>query len=95
MTSPDSLTTNQIAQRIDELKGLQDAPADKVAEVIASRLEELNRRFDYRMKGNINKGIVTPLPPDKLDVDNDSIITPKSPQQVEREQEAWLSHLES
>jgi len=90
MTSPDVLTYQQLAQRIDELKGVLDISP----EVIQKRLTELESYYEAKVKGNFNHGVVTPLPPDHVDIDNSSVVTPKSPEQVEREYNDWVKGLD-
>jgi hypothetical protein len=92
MTSPDSLTLNQLAQRIDEVTSLLDVVKD---EHLVKRLEELTSHFNEKSKSNFNKGVVQPLPPDHLDLDNTAVVTPKTPEQVEREYNNWVKGLET
>jgi len=92
MTSPDSLTLNQLAQRIDEVTSLLDVVKD---EHLVKRLEELTSHFNEKSKNNFNKGVVQPLPPDHLDLDNTAVVTPKTPEQVEREYNNWVKGLET
>ena len=92
MTSPDSLTLNQLAQRIDEVTSLLDVVKD---EHLVKRLEELTSHFNEKSKNNFNEGVVQPLPPDHLDLDNTAVVTPKTPEQVEREYNNWVKGLET
>lgn len=90
MKASDTLTLSQLAQRIDELQGLKDKIQN---EILDKRFTELTTQFENRSKSNFNKGIVTPVPADHIDIDNSSVITPKSPQQVDREYNAWEKSL--
>lgn len=93
MKATDPLTTSQLAQRIDELQDLVDAGADR--DTLLARIDELTRAINRKMSENtFNKGVVTPLPPDHLDNDNPYVITPKAPDQVEREIEDWQKRLD-
>jgi len=87
MTSPDSLTPSQLAQRLDELKGIKDNPNS-----LDRRIEELTKHLENRTS-KFNKSVVNPLPPDNVDVDNPFVLSPKSPQQIERELEEWEKSL--
>lgn len=86
MRAADQLSLSQLSERIDELEGIKD----KLPEDIDKRIWELTTLFNNRNKNNFNKGVVNPLPPDALDVDNRSVITPKPPTQVEREYSNWV-----
>jgi hypothetical protein len=94
----DPLTITQLVQRLDELRDVYDQlymDWPLAQDIITSRIEELTKAVDTKMKENtFNRGVVTPLPPDHLDVDNQFVVTPKAPAQIEREREAWEKSLD-
>ncbi|MDE1829392.1 MAG: hypothetical protein KGI25_03615 [Thaumarchaeota archaeon] len=86
---PNALTLSQLAQRIDELEHLLDKP-----DTLNERLDNLKSHYERKTKNEFNKAVVTPVPPDKIDFDNPSVISPKAPDLIDREQEQWEKSLE-
>lgn len=92
-----TLTISQITQRIDEIEKIIDKLIEhsEAKDLLSKRYSDLKSELNSKMSDNtFNKGVVTPLPPGHIDVDNSSVVTPKAPSQVEREMEAWEKSLE-
>jgi hypothetical protein len=92
MRAANNFSLTQLVERIDELEDM----ALKIPnnEPLIRRIEELRSQFNKRSQPNFNKGIVNPLPPESVDLQNKSIITPKSPDQYEREHREWEHRLQ-
>ena len=90
------MTPSQIAQRIDELKSIQNKLSRTPdLSIIQKRIDDLTKQLDNKsFQQSVQFGVV-PLPPDKIDIDNGSVVTPKAPGQVDRETEEWLKSLDS
>lgn len=98
MTSSSSLSVSQLAQRHDEITGLIEMlkanPGGGIYPIMERRTNELQKQIEAKTAKNFNQGVVTPLPPDHIDVDSSVVITPKAPSQVDREYNEWEKSLD-
>lgn len=98
MKSPKLLTISQLTQRVDEVQTILDKLTEKseAKSALESRLKELQAELNIKTHENtFNKNVITPLPPEHVDVGNEAVITPKAPAQVERERNEWEKNLEN
>lgn len=86
------MTMTQMLQRRDELVGILDTAGinDLDPDTVRDRLTAFDKEITLRQTtSNFNRGVITPVPPDKVDITNASVVTPKAPSQVEREYGEW------